>query len=48
MNCAYIENKEFEEDLIELIKKDFKTLGSVSNRYSYRLKRCFHLLKNGK
>ncbi|AFM03156.1 hypothetical protein Fleli_0695 [Bernardetia litoralis DSM 6794] len=48
MNCAYIEDKEFEDDLIELIKKEFKTLATDPNRYSYRLKGYFHLLENGK
>ncbi|WP_291726727.1 tetratricopeptide repeat protein [Bernardetia sp.] len=48
MNCAYIEDKEFESDLIELIKKEFRTLTTDPNRYSYRLKGYFHLLENGK
>ena len=48
LNCAYIEKRDFKEDLIELIKKDFKTLDSHPNRYSYGLKSYFHLLENGK
>tara|TARA_B110000967_G_C18892871_1_gene568561 strand:- start:268 stop:1590 length:1323 start_codon:yes stop_codon:yes gene_type:complete len=48
LNCAVIENKEFKSDLIELIKKDFKTLGSDQNKYSYGLKSYFYLLENGK
>ncbi|WP_375559955.1 tetratricopeptide repeat protein [Bernardetia sp. OM2101] len=48
MNCAYIEDREFEEDLIELIKKEFRTLATDPTRYSYRLKGYFHLLENGK
>lgn len=46
-NCAVIENKEYKEDLIKLIKKEFKTLGSDRNNYSYGLKSFFHILENG-
>lgn len=48
LNCAMIENIDFTTDLIELIKKDFKTLQSDQNRYSYGLKNYFYLLENGK
>lgn len=46
--CAMIENREVKDDLIDLIKKDFKTLGSDNGRYSYGLKSYFGLLANGK
>ena len=46
LNCAKIEGKEIKTDLIEVLKKEFKTLGSDQNKYSYSLKNYFHLLEN--
>jgi hypothetical protein len=46
LNCAKIENKEIKPDLIKVIKKEFKTLGSDQSRYSYGLKNYFYLLEN--
>jgi len=45
--CAIVEEKEYRADLIELIKKEFKTLRADKNRYSYGLKSYFHILENG-
>ncbi|RYJ45121.1 tetratricopeptide repeat protein [Flavobacterium beibuense] len=45
LNCAYIEGKPFKEILIDLIKKEFKTLGSDPNHYSYSLNMYFSLLE---
>ncbi|AWK06873.1 hypothetical protein HYN56_22645 [Flavobacterium crocinum] len=36
--CAKMENKPVRQDLIELIKREFKTFGTDQNKYSYRLK----------
>ncbi|TDP02032.1 tetratricopeptide repeat protein [Flavobacterium sp. 245] len=36
--CAKLENKPVRQNLIELIKREFKTLGTDPNKYSYRLK----------
>jgi len=46
LNCAKIEGKDIKTDLIELLKKEFKTLGSDQNKYSYGLKNYFYLLEN--
>jgi hypothetical protein len=46
LNCAKIEGKPIKTDLIHVIKKEFKTLGSDRNKYSYALKNYFYLLKN--
>ncbi|MQP23820.1 hypothetical protein GFJ94_01935 [Flavobacterium sp. LMO8] len=46
LNCAKIEGKDIKVDLIEVIKKEFKTLGSDQNKYSYGLKNYFYLLEN--
>lgn len=35
--CAKMESKPVKEHLVELIKREFKTLGSDKNRFSYRL-----------
>lgn len=48
MNCAKIENKPLSQILIELIKKEFKTLGSDPNHYSYALKSYFGELEKEK
>ena len=48
LNCALVENLDYQTDLIELIKKEFKSLGSDQNKYSYGLKSYFHLLENGR
>lgn len=48
LNCALVEDLDYESDLIELIKKDFKTLGSDQSKYSYGLKSYYHILENGK
>lgn len=42
--CAKMENKPVKEHLVELIKREFKTLGSDKNRYSYRLKSYMNTL----
>jgi hypothetical protein len=36
--CAKMENKPVKQDLIELIKREFKTLGTDPSKFSYRLK----------
>ncbi len=46
LNCAKIEGKDIKTDLIEVLKKEFKTLGSDQNKYSYELKNYFYLLEN--
>ncbi|SEB39233.1 hypothetical protein SAMN04489761_0398 [Tenacibaculum sp. MAR_2009_124] len=46
LNCAKIEGKEIKTDLIEVLKKEFKTLGSDQSKYSYGLKNYFYLLEN--
>lgn len=45
LNCAYIEKKVFKNDLIALLKKEFKTLGSSTSRFSYPLDSYFALLE---
>ncbi|WP_299888269.1 hypothetical protein [uncultured Lacinutrix sp.] len=45
LNCAKIEGKDIKTDLIEVLKKEFKTLGSDQNKYSYGLKNYFYLLE---
>lgn len=47
-NCAKIENKPLIPMLIELIKREFKTLGSDESQYSYILKTYFYYLENEK
>lgn len=47
-NCAKIENKPLRPHLIELTKREFKTLGSDQNHYSYPLKSYFAYLQNEK
>jgi len=47
-NCAKIENKPMRPILIELIKKDFKTLQSDTERSSYPLNSFFGALQNEK
>ncbi len=46
LNCAKIEGRDIKQDLIEVLKKEFKTLGSDQAKYSYGLKNYFYLLKN--
>jgi len=46
LNCAKIEGKDIKTDLIEVLKKEFKTLGSDQSKYSYGLKNYFYLLEN--
>lgn len=46
LNCSVIEKRDYKADLIELIKKEFKTLGSDQNKYSYSLKSYFEMLEN--
>ena len=46
LNCAKIEGKDIKPDLIEVMKKEFKTLGSDLSKYSYGLKSYFYLLEN--
>lgn len=46
LNCAKIEGKVIKTDLIEVLKKEFKTLGSDQSKYSYGLKNYFYLLEN--
>jgi len=43
-----IENKPLRANLIELIKREFKTLGSDDSHYSYALKAFFSYLKGEK
>ncbi|MBN9292648.1 MAG: tetratricopeptide repeat protein [Flavobacteriia bacterium] len=47
-NCAKIENIELRPHLIELIKREFKTLGSDESHYSYSLKSYFYYLESEK
>jgi hypothetical protein len=47
LNCAIIEGKPTRKDLIELMKREFRTLGSDSTRFSYELNRYFYFLENG-
>jgi hypothetical protein len=47
-NCAKMENKELKPHLIELIKREFKTLGSDQSHYSYMLRSFFGHLENEK
>jgi hypothetical protein len=44
LKCATIEGKDLKPDLIEVLKKEFKTLGSDQSNYSYGLKSYFYLL----
>ncbi len=46
LNCAKIEGKPLKIDLIEVLKKEFKTLGTHKNKYSYGLNSYFRLLEN--
>ncbi|WP_299838546.1 hypothetical protein [uncultured Tenacibaculum sp.] len=46
LNCAKIGGKDIKTDLIEVLKKEFKTLGSDQSKYSYGLKNYFYLLEN--
>jgi hypothetical protein len=43
-NCAKIEGKEIKPHLIELIKREFKTLGSDGSRFSNRLNAYYSYL----
>lgn len=43
-NCAKIEGKEIQPHLIELIKREFKTLGSDGSRFSNRLNSYYSYL----
>jgi len=45
LNCAVIEKKDIKPDLIEVLKKEFKTLGYDRTYYSYNLKNYFYLLE---
>lgn len=47
-NCAKIENIKLRPHLIELIKREFKTLGSDPSHYSYPLKSYFGYLESEK
>jgi hypothetical protein len=47
-NCAKIENKPLKPHLIELVKREFKTLGSDQSHYSYPLKSYFAYLQDEK
>lgn len=47
-NCAKVERKPMKTILIELIKKDFKTLQSGGERSSYPLNSFFGALQNEK
>lgn len=44
VNCAKIENKKLSPYLIELIKREFKSLGSDPSHYSYSLNSYFEYL----
>lgn len=48
VNCAKIENIKLRPHLIELIKREFKTLGSDPSHYSYPLKSYFGYLESEK
>jgi hypothetical protein len=48
VNCAKIENIPLRPYLIELIKKEFRTLGSDPDHYSYPLKSFFGYLQSEK
>lgn len=48
VNCAKIENIKLKPHLIELIKREFKTLGSDPSHYSYPLKSYFEYLEGEK
>lgn len=41
LNCAYIEGKDLRPEMITIIKKEFKSLGSDPNHYSYNLNSYF-------
>lgn len=45
LNCAKIEGKSIKDDLIAVLKKEFKTLGSDPSKYSYGLKSYFAMLE---
>jgi hypothetical protein len=47
-NCAKIENKALRPHLIELVKREFRTLGSDQGHYSYPLNSYFAYLENEK
>jgi len=47
-NCAKIEGKEIKSHLVELIKREFKTLGSDKSRFSDRLNSYFSYLATEK
>jgi hypothetical protein len=47
-NCAKIEGKELKPHLVELIKREFKTLGSDQSHFSYPLNAYFGYLANDK
>lgn len=46
--CAKIENKPVKQHLIDLIKKEFQTLGSDEGKFSYRLKSYYATLQSEK
>jgi len=46
--CTKVEGKTVKELLIELIKREFKTLGTDPNKYSYRLKSYMNTLAEEK
>lgn len=48
VNCAKIENIKLRPHLVELIKREFKTLGSDPSHYSYPLKSYFGYLESEK
>lgn len=45
LNCAKIERKKLKPIIIEVIKREFKTLGSDESKYSYYLKNYFGYLQ---
>lgn len=46
LNCAKIAGLEIKPDLIAVMKKEFKTLASDRNNYSYALRNYFYLLES--
>ncbi len=45
LNCAKIEHKQMKPIIIEVIKREFKTLGSDEGKFSYNLKNYFGYLQ---
>ncbi|MGV3459355.1 MAG: tetratricopeptide repeat protein [Flavobacterium sp.] len=48
VNCAFIEKKNFKEELVQLIKKEFRSLKTDPNRYANALNSYFFLMAEEK